>query len=296
MNFDEMLGNLNKSTLDITQVKRKDQLRIVKEFKDDPRLSKVDLITCAQQAGTPGTCCIASGNGILYGCNSSYAYCKNSKKEGDHKIVFVDNPFKDYNHKKHIAYLKELYTKGHHPKYVTVRDIMTKEQCKEADIKYFSLEQILEWADEIQQYAENVIIIPKYDCFDKLDEKYILGYSVPTAYGGTELPLEMFKGRKIHILGGSPNKQIAVLSELINEVVSIDGNYLRKLAMVGNCWFPDGTTVNVNDINFGANKLMTNQVNIFYIAISISLCNWASYYHKRNLDTINEFRSSEEYS
>lgn len=71
------------------------------------------------------------------------------------RAMFVDNEFKKYNHQKHVSAVKELK-----PKYATVRDAMTIEQCKQARIDYYPLEQILNWAEELSEYAENVIVIP----------------------------------------------------------------------------------------------------------------------------------------
>ena len=66
-----------------------------------------------------------------------------------------------------------------------------------------------------------------------------LGYSVPTAYGGTDVPLSEFGRRPVHLLGGSPEKQLE-LARMMN-VRSADQNYCARLA-VDFCkyWIPGG--------------------------------------------------------
>jgi len=129
------------------------------------------------------------------------------------------------------------------PKYATVRDAMTQAQCNAAEIEYYSLEQILDWAEELSQYAENVIVIPKYaEAIEKIPAKYVLGYSVPTSHGGTPLPIEMFQGRRVHLLGGSWKKQLSYMAALGDDVVSFDNNYIQLQANFGGFVYPDGET------------------------------------------------------
>jgi len=144
---------------------------------------------------------------------------------GRHKLIFVDNDFHDYDHQVHLDFVKE-----HRPKYATARDVMTKEQCREAGVDYYSLEQILEMGEELNEYAENVIVIPKYDCIDDIPAKYMLGYSIPTSYGGTPLPLGAFEGRNVHLLGGSWKQQRNALEILGDDIVSVDNNQLLLMA------------------------------------------------------------------
>ena len=45
---------------------------------------------------------------------------------------------------------------------------MSSDQCRKNDVEYYTFEQILEFAEEVDKYAENTILIPKYDCIDKI--------------------------------------------------------------------------------------------------------------------------------
>ena len=118
------------------------------------------------------------------------------------------------------------------------------------------------WAEEAAQYAESVVIIPKVSgVIDRLPRRIgkariVLGYSVPTRYGGTNVPLWEFNGWPIHLLGGSPEMQFALYALFSGtppptwlprkaarfyernrmfmapgaDVVSMDGNMASKLA------------------------------------------------------------------
>lgn len=159
------------------------------------------------------------------------------------RINFVDNEFKDYKHDKHMAAVAALK-----PKYATTRDVMTRAQCDAAGIEFYSLDDVIGMADEVAQHAENVIIIPKYDCIDDIPDRFMLGYSIPSAYGGTPLPLERFAGRRVHLLGGNWRRQRTALGILGNAVVSLDNNHLMNCARFGQCYGPDGGQRLVTDV------------------------------------------------
>lgn len=94
--------------------------------------------------------------------------------------------------------------------------------------------EVLSWAEEAAQYASVVMIIPKvFGIIDRLPRRIAgadvrLGYSVPTKFGGTELPVWEFAGWPVHLLGGSPQAQMQLLHYL--DVRSADGNMASKAA------------------------------------------------------------------
>lgn len=176
-------------------------------------------------------------------------------------ITFIDNDYFHYDHAHHLSVVQQFK-----PKYCTVRDAMTPEQCAKDQIQYYPLEQILEWAEELSQHAENVMIIPKYLCLDKIPEKFMLGYSIPTSHGGTPLSLSMFQGRRVHLLGGSWRNQLAAIYELHDDVISMDNNHVHKIAQYAQYYLPDGETKTVRDIAPGA-------TNPLYIALALSFGN-----------------------
>jgi len=184
-------------------------------------LNLFDKIDIFITTPTPPRCCYASELGFKIGGQSPIKNpCKNCK------IDFIDNEFKNYDHETHLRTL-EIFK----PKYATVRDYIPKDQCKIENIKYYSLEQILNWAEEIQSYVENVIVIPKDESIiEKIPEEYILGFSVPTTYAGTEISIEKFRDRRVHILGGSPEKQYKIYQTLKDDIVSLDNNYIQSVS------------------------------------------------------------------
>ena len=107
------------------------------------------------------------------------------------KVTFIDIDWKNYCFDKHLEAVKIVC-----PMMTVARDI--------EDIQ--ELDSILREAEILQAYCKYIIIVPKaIELIDKLDlipENYILGYSVPSKYGKTEIPPNKFKGRKVHLLGG----------------------------------------------------------------------------------------------
>lgn len=192
-------------------------------------------------------CCIAVTSGLRYGRRSTDGDGRLNPPRpctwpkpffgGRHLMGFIDNDFHNYDHEAHAGYVKE-----HRPKYATVMDAMTVSQCREAGIKHYSLPQIIEMGDELLGYAENVIVIPKYDCIDEIPDRFMVGYSIPTSYGGTPLPIEAFRGRRIHLLGGGWKAQRNAMLIMGDDVVSGDNNQIHLLAKIGAFHTPDGGT------------------------------------------------------
>jgi hypothetical protein len=204
-------------------------------------------------------CHMAIYSGWLWGVRSTRSVL-NHDYNPIHPVSFVDNEYTNYDHDLHLSTVNKF-----RPKYCTTRDLMDKKQCLEAGIEHFTLKQILQQAEELEQFAENVIIIPKYDCLDKIPEKYILGYSIPTTHGGTPLPPEAFKGRRVHLLGGSWGSQLDYLAKLGDDVVSLDNNYIHKAAEFGSFVYSDGSTNDVMSL-FGFPL-----INHITVAFAISL-------------------------
>lgn len=138
-------------------------------------------------------------------------------------LYFADQDWKKPNR---AAYMRELAE--HRPVMASVLDWERQEQ----------LAEVLDWAEEAAQYCQMVMLIPKVmGGIPQLPRRIggadvVLGYSVPSRYGGTPLPLWEFAGWPIHLLGGSPQAQMHVYMHLqpLADVVSADGNYASKMA------------------------------------------------------------------
>lgn len=132
--------------------------------------------------------------------------------------------FADQNWKKpdRAAYMARLAE--HRPMQATVLDLEREDQ----------LGEVLEWAEEAAQYVERVVIIPKaFGIIEWIPDRVggadvVLGYSVPTRYAGTPVPVWEFGSRPVHLLGGSPQAQMQ-LTRYLN-ASSADGNYAMKMA------------------------------------------------------------------
>ena len=237
-----------------------DLLGVDKDAKPNPRNLPIDVIYTLQMADC--TCCLAVQAGLKYGIQSaSYRLCPyTGQLSGRHAVAFIDNDYSEYDHAVHLASVREL-----RPKHATVRDYMSREQCAAAGIAFYELAQILDWAAELEQYAEHVIVIPKVDVLDQVPDKYVLGYSVPTSHGGTPLPLELFRGRRVHLLGGSWKAQLAHMAQLGDDVVSLDTNYVQRQAkMLGAACTPDGDEFQMQDVGYA---YLTN---VRYAALALS--------------------------
>lgn len=144
------------------------------------------------------------------------------------RLGFLDIEWKDYNYHMHLQ-----ATRDTRPMLTVARDII--------DIS--ELDRILDEAFELSQWADEVIVVPKDPKLEPLlpevvPHKLLLGYSVPTRYGDTELPMACFDGRKVHLLGGHPAKQRSIGNSL--KVTSMDCNRFTLDATFGD--FFDGET------------------------------------------------------
>lgn len=154
---------------------------------------------------------IAIESGFLYGAQVPGKVYYNT--------FFLDQDWKNPQRGSYIEKVKERL-----PYMATVIDIETEETKRLA----------LEWAEEIAGYVNKIVIIPKIKYLppETIGGKdVVIGYSVPTRYGGTPVPFDFFSERKCHLLGGSPHKQMEIFMKYPDSVYSIDGNYHQKMAI-----------------------------------------------------------------
>jgi len=133
---------------------------------------------------------------------------------------FIDQDWTDYDHDAYLAAIQE---------HATVQ-VATAQDWEHFD----QLETLLEQAEDIAALVEVVVIIPKvpgavHHLPQRIGGKEVrLGYSVPTSYAGTPVPLAEFGRRPVHLLGGSPEQQMALAKRL--NVRSADGNKIMRMA------------------------------------------------------------------
>lgn len=188
--------------------------------------SAVDVIYCA--SGNARFAQIAIDHGFKYGAQVPATVY--------YPPYFCDQSWKAPNR---LAYMAAL--NKHRPHLASVLDLE----------RYDQLDEVLSWSEEAAQYAEIVMIIPKafgiIECLPRtIAGKTIrLGYSVPTRFGGTELPVWEFAGWPVHLLGGQPQVQLGLCNYL--NVVSADGNYAQRMAIeYGQFWSDRGIRGSAN--------------------------------------------------
>ena len=143
------------------------------------------------------------------------------------RLGFLDIDWQDYSFKLHLKAVKATQ-----PHTTVARDI----------VDLSSLDKILHEAEELSNYCERVVVVPKDIKLSNVMEsaippKFAFGYSVPTKYGGTQIPTSQFR-RKVHLLGGRPDVQRRLGEEL--DVASLDCNRFTLDATFGD--FFDGET------------------------------------------------------
>lgn len=127
--------------------------------------------------------------------------------------------------------------KKYEPEYVVGGDY-TKHDPSHPDS---NIELINERAEILDQYAENVQVVPHgSNQVEHVPKDMVVGYSVPTTYGAAEGELIDYHGRDIHLLGGAPAKQMRMIQEFGEDIVSIDGNAINKMANVANRYWTGG--------------------------------------------------------
>ena len=192
---------------------------------------------------------IASGYGWLPGAR--YTYTRELRKFD--RIGFIDIEFDKYDFKKHLSAVKSTC-----PLLTVARDVVNIQD----------LTKTLDQAHELLQYSKNVIVIPKdpfmaYKFNDLIPPEFLLGYSVPTRYGGTSIPPDSFN-RPVHLLGGRPDFQ-RQLAELM-PVVSMDCNRFTLDARFGDYF--DGHTFRPHEEGGYENCLAASILNINQLWLS----------------------------
>lgn len=165
---------------------------------------------------------LASRRGWLTGAR--YTNLRDVRRHGP--LGFLDVDWKHYDFDRHIEAARAT-----RPLMTVARDIEHRSQ----------LETVLKQARALAKHASFVVVVPKDPSLaGRLDRaippQYLLGYSVPTRYGATSIPVEAFGGRPVHLLGGRPDTQRALADRM--NVVSIDGNRFTLDACFGD--FFDG--------------------------------------------------------
>lgn len=136
------------------------------------------------------------------------------------ELGFLDINWKSYSHERHVEAAAETT-----PRLTIARDV----EC------IFSLDKIIKEAETLLKYSRHVAIVPKDILMngrlkELIPKDFLLAYSVPTKYGGTQVSIESFD-RPVHLLGGRPDTQRALAEKM--KVFSIDCNRFTLDAKYG---------------------------------------------------------------
>ena len=140
---------------------------------------------------------------------------------------FLDIDFRSYDFRTHLEVTSIV-----RPKLTIARDVF----------EMASLHSTIDQGYQLLEFSEKVAIVPKdvqlaSSLEASIPKDFIFGYSVPTRYGGTDIPMSCFR-REVHLLGGRPDTQYQ-LSKSLN-VVSLDCNRFAFDARFGDYF--DGET------------------------------------------------------
>lgn len=190
---------------------RQNEFRSGEAQRNKPHL---DLIYCA--GDNERLTQIAAQAGFKIGIRSG-------RSSHGYPVCFVDIEYKRPNFEKHLKAVAR-----HQPKYATVLDLSEKEVSKQ-DIARAMMQY-----EQLASYCQIPLIVPKLSGQITLLPAHVaIGYSLPTSYGGArDVKFWEMEGRRIHLLGGSPQKQMEVYKtlSLCAEVMSADGNMAQLMA------------------------------------------------------------------
>lgn len=181
-------------------------------------MGRIDIIT----TGRPDLTAYAGDHGYLRGARlDKEARYRRAGVEVDFLDMHWEEP--DFGHLLDAA-------EWHRPKYAIGGDYDGE-----------NYETVHDRARRLRELADNVIVVPHEPGeVERVPEWCVVGYSVPSAYAGTDAPVWEYRDRDVHILGGTPHGQLELLDYLGRDtVVSMDCNSHHKAATIGaKAWHP----------------------------------------------------------
>lgn len=181
---------------------------------------KPEVIYC--RGGDPAAPRVARLAGLRYGV-------RHNMKAYSQDIYMVDIDWQRYDWGDYVAKVKR-----YQPQIAMVADLTHR----------WLVGRMLEQFAELADIVPRVMVCPKYEgALEHIPSSAIVALSVPTKstkYKGW-LPddLSQLAGRDVHLLGGSPARQAQTMQRVIEagaRVVSVDGNVIGSMALMGKYW------------------------------------------------------------
>ncbi len=167
------------------------------------------------------------------GIAEGYALGVRSDRKSYSSVMFVDQPYKNPNFtfEEHLARVAK-----EQPKYATVPDLPSPDLFFDYQLD-LEIKRVIAQADRLANYCRYPLIIPKWPGqLAFIHNRYAIGYSIPTSYGGSQIDFDELKGRKVHLLGGRPVSQLYCYRRIQacgGRVVSCDSNAFQVDAKKG---------------------------------------------------------------
>ncbi|WP_459190927.1 DUF6610 family protein [Halosimplex sp. J119] len=177
--------------------------------------------------------------GFLSGFREDCSYQQSQYQDLNIPVGMLDNDFRNPDLDRYVARFFQ-----HEPQVGVIGDVYEPDD----------VDEYVAAAREIQaSYPDsNLVIVPKCrEVIDMIPDDLVLGYSRGYA---DRLAHEFsdptdWRGHRVHILGGSPPKQLDVIEQLTRptltdeppaDIVGLDWNGLHRGAQFGEFWTPDG--------------------------------------------------------
>lgn len=160
--------------------------------------------------GRPDLVSVAENYGWLRGSRLDYIGRHESR---GHEIEFIDIHWEDPDREGLIEAASR-----HEPRYVIA-----------GDYDGTNYDDVNRCGRHLREYSENVIVVPhEPGDLQHVPEWAVVGYSTPTQYAGTDIPVWEYHGHDVHILGGTIDEMLEVYAYLADDVVSMDCNSFHR--------------------------------------------------------------------
>lgn len=193
---------------------------------------------------------------IQLGCNSDHASYGKLLQLG-FRFDFVDNPFMKFKPDKHRRVIEHI-----RPRFATLRDYLSEEDCVALGIKYYSVEDILAFYEQVKPFIRSPIFIPKTLPIPELPDHFVLGFPTKSNYSKRSLFFDevLAQQRPIHLLGGSLYSQFVLWRVSEGNVISLDNNYISRKAVFRHADFLDYDALQRGSFTFRAGSFINSNV------------------------------------
>jgi len=172
---------------------------------------------------------ITTGRPDLTEIAESYGWLRGSRLDDlrRYEKIGVDVNFVDLHWEDPDPEALLAATMRHRPRYVVA-----------GDYDGSNFEEVNDRARQLRDYAENVIIVPHEPGeIAEVPGWAVVGYSTPTKYAGTDAPVWEYRGRDVHILGGTIEQVTKLYGYLADSIISMDCNSFHRGATAFAKWW-----------------------------------------------------------